>query len=46
MLSEGRDYLQSAPWLVIYPGLAIFLVVVVFNILGDATRKYLNPEQA
>ena len=45
MLSEGRDYLQSAPWLVIYPGLAIFLVVVVFNILGDATRKYLNPEQ-
>ena len=41
---RGRDYLQSAPWLVIYPGLAIFGVVVVFNILGDATRKYLNPE--
>lgn len=45
MLSEGRDYLQSAPWLVIYPGLAIFGVVVIFNILGDATRKYLNPER-
>lgn len=45
MLSEGREYLQSAPWLVIYPGLATFLVVVVFNILGDATRKYLNPER-
>ncbi|WP_028582609.1 ABC transporter permease [Desulfogranum japonicum] len=44
MLSEGREYLQSAPWLVIYPGLATFMVVVVFNILGDATRKYLNPE--
>ncbi len=45
MLSEGREYLQSAPWLVIFPGLATFLVVVVFNILGDATRKYLNPER-
>ncbi len=45
MLSEGREYLQSAPWLVIYPGLAIFIVVVIFNILGDATRKYLNPHR-
>lgn len=45
MLSEGREYLQSAPWLVIYPGLAIFTVVVVFNVLGDTTRKYLNPER-
>lgn len=45
MLSEGKEYLQSAPWLVIYPGLATFTVVVVFNILGDATRKYLNPER-
>jgi len=46
MLSEGKEYLQSAPWLVIYPGLATFAVVVVFNILGDATRNYLNPEQS
>lgn len=45
MLSEGREYLQSAPWLVVYPGLATFSVVVVFNILGDATRNYLNPER-
>lgn len=45
MLSEGRQYLQSAPWLVIYPGLATFAVVVVFNILGDAVRKVLNPER-
>lgn len=45
MLSEGREYLQSAPWLVLYPGLATFAVVVIFNILGDATRKYLNPER-
>ncbi len=45
MLSEGREYLQSAPWLVLYPGLATFLVVVTFNILGDATRKYLNPKK-
>ncbi len=45
MLSEGREYLQSAPWLVTYPGLAIFGVVVVFNVLGDATRNLLNPER-
>ncbi|MDG3086394.1 ABC transporter permease [Vibrio hannami] len=46
MLSEGRTYLQSAPWLVIYPGIAIFIVVMIFNILGDTTRKYLNPERS
>ena len=43
MLSEGREYLQTAPWLLIYPGLAIFSVVVVFNILGDSVRDYLDP---
>ncbi|MCE0494975.1 ABC transporter permease [Vibrio salinus] len=43
MLSESREYLQSAPWLIVYPGIAIFIVVVVFNILGDSTRKYLDP---
>ena len=45
MLGEGREYLQSAPWLVVYPGLAIFGVVVVFNVLGDATRNHLNPDK-
>ena len=43
MLSEGRAYIGQAPWLMIYPGLAIFVVVVVFNLLGDSIRNWLQP---
>lgn len=45
MLSEGRTYLQSAPWLLVFPGLAIFVVVVVFNLLGDSLRDVLDPQR-
>ncbi len=44
MLSEGRAYMQSAPWLMIFPGLAIFVTVVVFNMLGDSIRDILDPK--
>ncbi|MCD8212140.1 MAG: ABC transporter permease [Oscillospiraceae bacterium] len=43
MLNEGRAYLTSAPWLMIFPGLAIFITVVVFNLLGDSLRDVLDP---
>ncbi|MDD7388309.1 MAG: ABC transporter permease [Lachnospiraceae bacterium] len=43
MLNEGRAYMQSAPWLMVFPGLAIFIVVVVFNMLGDSLRDILDP---
>jgi len=43
MLSEGRKFIQSAPWLIIYPGLVIVLHVVVFNLLGDSLRDILDP---
>ncbi|MGH8056943.1 MAG: ABC transporter permease [Candidatus Entotheonellia bacterium] len=43
MLSEGRAYLRLAPWVTFFPGLAIFLVVVSFNLLGDALRDALDP---
>lgn len=43
MLSEGRKFIQSAPWLIIYPGLTIVLHVVVFNLLGDSLRDILDP---
>ncbi len=43
MLSEGRAYMQSAPWLMIFPGLAIFITVVIFNMLGDSLRDILDP---
>ena len=45
MLNEGRACMQSAPWLMIFPGLAIFVVVVVFNMLGDSIRDILDPRQ-
>ena len=45
MLSEGRAYMTSAPWLMIFPGVAIFIVVVIFNMLGDSLRDILDPRQ-
>ncbi|MGB3908565.1 MAG: nickel transporter permease [Methanomethylovorans sp.] len=46
MLNEGRSYFQTAPWLLTYPGLAIFITVAVFNLLGDGVREILSREQA
>ncbi len=43
MLNEGRACMESAPWMMIFPGLAIFVVVVVFNMLGDSLRDILDP---
>ena len=43
MLNEGRQFITNAPWMMIYPGAAIFVVVVVFNLLGDALRDILDP---
>jgi peptide/nickel transport system permease protein len=45
MLNEGRTYIAKAPWLMIYPGIAIVIVVVVFNMLGDSIRDILDPKQ-
>ncbi len=44
MLNEGRAYMLSCPWLMIFPGLAICLVVIVFNLLGDSLRDILDPK--
>lgn len=43
MLSAGRNFMSRAPWLMLYPGLAIALTVFAFNILGDALREALDP---
>jgi len=45
MLNEGRRYLQTAPWLLLYPGLAIFCTVMIFNLLGDSLRDVLDPRK-
>jgi len=43
MLSDGRSYLQKAPWVMFFPGMAIMLVVLGFNLLGDGLRDALDP---
>jgi len=43
MLADGRDYLTLAPWLSIYAGVAISIVVLSINIVGDWIRDYLDP---
>jgi len=43
MLSRGRDYIWSAPWLCIFPGLAISITVLGLNLLGDGIRDILDP---
>lgn len=43
MLSEGRQFLELAPWNAVFPGLAIMLVVLGFNLLGDGLRDLLDP---
>jgi peptide/nickel transport system permease protein len=43
MLSESRGYIQDAPWLGVFPGLAIMFTVMGFNFLGDGLRDALDP---
>ncbi|WP_097005946.1 MULTISPECIES: nickel transporter permease [Lacrimispora] len=42
MLNEGRAYLQNSPWMMFFPGLAIFIVVAIFNLMGDSLRDILD----
>src|SRR5262245_12647482 len=44
MLNEGRTYLETAPWMSVFPGLAIMLAVLGFNLLGDGLRDALDPQ--
>jgi ABC-type dipeptide/oligopeptide/nickel transport system permease subunit len=39
MIAEGRGYFQRAPWVVVFPGLAIVLTAVSFNLVGDLIRS-------
>jgi peptide/nickel transport system permease protein len=43
MLKEARNFVESAPWLAIFPGLAIMLAVLGFNLLGDGLRDIFDP---
>ena len=44
MISTGRRYFPDKWWYCIFPGLAIFLTVLCFNLLGDAIREILDPK--
>lgn len=46
MINEGRTYIQTAPWLMIYPGIAMFITVTIFNLLGEKIRDILDPNKA
>ncbi len=43
ILAEGRDYMTTAPWITIFPGIIITFTVLGFNFLGDGLRDYLDP---
>jgi peptide/nickel transport system permease protein len=43
MLNTAQRFLTNAPWMAVWPGLAIFLAVLSFNILGDGLRDALDP---
>jgi peptide/nickel transport system permease protein len=45
MLAEGRDYIGTAWWLTVFPGLAIFLLVLAINICGERLRDITDPKQ-
>jgi peptide/nickel transport system permease protein len=45
LILEGFRYFRSAPWLIIFPGLAIILAVMSFNLLGDGLRDALDPRE-
>ncbi|AHF80982.1 Dipeptide transport system permease protein DppC [Thermococcus paralvinellae] len=43
MVSEGKDYFLNYWWYPVFPGLAIFITVIAFNLLGDAVREVIDP---
>jgi len=43
MVSDSRNYFMSCPWMMVFPGLAIFITVLGFNLVGDGLRDILDP---
>jgi peptide/nickel transport system permease protein len=46
MLNVAKNFLEQAPWMAMWPGAAIYLVVIGFNLLGDGLRDALDPREA
>jgi len=45
MLNTAKNYIDNAPWMAVWPGVSIFLLVLSFNLLGDGLRDALDPRQ-
>ncbi len=45
MINEGRSLMQTAPWIILYPGGVMMVAVMVFNFLGDSIRDLLDPKR-
>ena len=45
MLNVAKGFMTQAPWMALWPGIAIFLVVLGFNLLGDGLRDALDPRE-
>jgi ABC-type dipeptide/oligopeptide/nickel transport system permease subunit len=45
MLADSREFMRDAPWTGVFPGLAILVVVMAFNFVGDGLRDALDPRQ-
>lgn len=45
MLSEGKNYMYSDPWMLLYPGMIILINVIIFNMLGDSIQDLMNPKE-
>lgn len=44
MIADGREYLATAPWVIVAPGVALMIAVLAFNFLGDGVRDVLDPK--
>lgn len=44
MMNNGRSLIQTAPWMILSPGVAIFISVAIFNLLGDKLRDFFDPK--
>ncbi|MCR5009967.1 MAG: ABC transporter permease [Clostridia bacterium] len=46
MLSEGKNFMYQAPWMLVFPGLVILINVVIFNLLSDSIQDLMNPKES
>ncbi|MBE5989759.1 MAG: ABC transporter permease [Paenibacillaceae bacterium] len=44
MIADGREYIATAPWTVVVPGVTLMIIVLAFNFLGDGVRDILDPK--